>query len=603
MKIPINRNLLSKAALFVFALTNAVGSWAVDPTQIIRIGAIEDITLDTPGDMFSGGTITIGGRMGTTTTSGIGGTTVIIPRNLLIDLPANRLTLSQMFSLAPPACLANGDTGLAGTDAVCEGGTVGVATILAVSDVDDRLIAGEVFIEKGQESISGKVTFMQHRNGFFRINGDGTNNILTGGTMIRINDPTMRYTIQRAAGCRPADNSPNNCSPDERFGVDPDNYTITFTTGYPACIPSRLTVADNPHMPSITRTVGSNNAGLNDPLCDDDNRQGIGDGNPVDVATVFAPIQVGDHISASGNFERIRGRDFFSAHTVTVADALTTSGSQVDYMTWAEVEWDTTGFQNERIRMLMIAFTTRANAHVDVFSLHVNPTTGANEERRIASTLGCELSEGAGKCLNQGVPGTGAGIAKINYDVDFPKGPDDRRSPCLHLNAIGEGAALGCSPTPNYTLAQEAAILVPITRELIGRTDSSIVGVTTDIDGQTAPNGQYLTPVGIGHPEFGEIDLERTAEPFIFTGQNWTLDRRLGPGGCEDVAPADGLCDATTPQTLDPYPFSCRDPAAQTLPPGGLPSFRSLILSFLGGGGGSVEPVYDAINLATACPP
>ena len=41
---------------------------------------------------------------------------MVIPRNLLIDLPANRLTLQQLFAQAPPACLANGETGLAKAD-------------------------------------------------------------------------------------------------------------------------------------------------------------------------------------------------------------------------------------------------------------------------------------------------------------------------------------------------------------------------------------------------------------------------------------------------------------------------------------------------------
>ena len=45
------------------------------------VGEIQFITLDTPGDHWSGGTIVVGGEI------------VTLPRNLLIDLPANRLTL------------------------------------------------------------------------------------------------------------------------------------------------------------------------------------------------------------------------------------------------------------------------------------------------------------------------------------------------------------------------------------------------------------------------------------------------------------------------------------------------------------------------------
>ena len=68
------------------------------------VGEIERISLDNPADVWSGGRIVVGGD------------NVVIPRNLLIDLPANRLTLQQLFAQAPPACLANGETGLAKAD-------------------------------------------------------------------------------------------------------------------------------------------------------------------------------------------------------------------------------------------------------------------------------------------------------------------------------------------------------------------------------------------------------------------------------------------------------------------------------------------------------
>ena len=68
------------------------------------IGEIERLTLNTPGDVWSGGTIVVGGQ------------SIIIPRNLLIDFPANRLTLQQTFAQAPAACVANGESGLAKLD-------------------------------------------------------------------------------------------------------------------------------------------------------------------------------------------------------------------------------------------------------------------------------------------------------------------------------------------------------------------------------------------------------------------------------------------------------------------------------------------------------
>jgi len=82
--------------------------------------------------------------------------------------------------------------------------------------------------------------------------------------------------------------------------------------------------------------------------------------------------------------------------------------------------------------------------------------------------------------------------------------------------------------------------------------------VTRDIRGNAAPNGQYLTPVGIEYPGMEDIDLGRIQTPFSFSGVPWNLDRRLSPGGC--VGPCEG-----TPQPLSPFPFEGIDPRTQSL--------------------------------------
>jgi len=60
--------------------------------------------------------------------------------------------------------------------------------------------------------------------------------------------------------------------------------------------------------------------------------------------------------------------------------------------------------------------------------------------------------------------------------------------------------------------------------------------------------------------------------PFIFTGEQENMDRRLGPGGC------DGACEAVTgvggvaighpSMRLDPFPYSDLDPGTQAGVPG-----------------------------------
>src|SRR2546425_7054979 len=171
---------LAVAALLVFSsstasaqaipLTGAVG--------IMIVGQIKAITLDTPGDAFSSGTISIG----TIPFAVAGGYTVSIPPNLLIDTPnKNVLTLQQFVAGAKVSGFA------------IEG--VGFATILAHRLADGRIMAGSVAIQKGNELLTGEVTFINHTDGYVRING--TPNADIGGTIVRFDDPAGVNSIQQ----------------------------------------------------------------------------------------------------------------------------------------------------------------------------------------------------------------------------------------------------------------------------------------------------------------------------------------------------------------------------------------------------------------------
>src|SRR5207247_2267637 len=123
-----------------------------------------------------------------------------------------------------------------------------------------------------------------------------------------------------------------------------------------------------------------------DPFCPSTNRGVI----PVPDATRFAPIQVGDAITAEGNFEDVAGVRFLSCHTLTVQVALTTQDSptQPDYMIFDEAGWDVPSFDNQRVRMQLIGFTTLNDSQLDVFSLHVDPRNNTNHEFPLGSTVG-----------------------------------------------------------------------------------------------------------------------------------------------------------------------------------------------------------------------
>ena len=98
--------------------------------------------------------------------------------------------------------------------------------------------------------------------------------------------------------------------------------------------------------------------------------------------------------------------------------------------------------------------------------------------------------------------------------------------------------------TGTITLADEFEVLSPPTRDLIGRSRHKHAlhpsVVTLDFHATPSQNGEYLNPVGLGHPEFVEINLNALDTAYIFAGVPWNLDRRLSPGGgCDGEASCD----------------------------------------------------------------
>ena len=283
---------LLAALLFLFAAGFAQAQ--VQATSATILGVITGIAVDDPADVYSAGTITVGNQ------------TLILPRNLVFDLPANRLTVQQLFAQAPPACFANGESGLVATDlcviAPTGTGEGAIASLNANRMTDcELMIVGEGFIDKGQEHVSGTITSINYTDGFIMVNEDPL--VSPSGVMVRLNDPPGKHSVQQGPGCLAGS---LNCSADPRFTEDPDNYTQKFITGFPACIPSTATGG--------ARTAGSDASGVGDEFCPASNRTVDG---VVPDATRFAPFSVGDSITAEGNYELIAGVKFLSSHTTT----------------------------------------------------------------------------------------------------------------------------------------------------------------------------------------------------------------------------------------------------------------------------------------------
>jgi hypothetical protein len=287
------------------AAQSGLGTAHAAPSTALITGEIERLTLTDPNDVWSSGTIVVGGQL------------ITIPRNLLIDFPANRLTLQQTFVGAPPECVARGESGLAKADACNTTATGALATIAANRTNGGNIIAGDVFFQKGVELVSGVVTYINFTDGYFRLNGNAGD--ATTGLMVRLDDPTGRHTVQQGLGCA---STAFNCSPDPRFTEDPDNYTQSFSTGYPLCIPSTVPrpftdELDFDHNGNTTETLTARSkaTGAGDLLCPESNRASLTAAD----SRRLAPIVLGDHLTANGNFETVNGVHFLSAWHTTVS--------------------------------------------------------------------------------------------------------------------------------------------------------------------------------------------------------------------------------------------------------------------------------------------
>ena len=516
------------------------GPGADGETGAIYVGAITGISIDNEADHWSGGTMTLEG-----------GHTITIPGNLVMALPANWMTLQQFCADAPAEEILTG----------C--GVDHVALILANRQGDGTVIAGDVFIHKDEQEIQGIVTQINDADGSFRINGDGTG---TGGTLVRLNDPDGVHSVQSGPECA---GSQSNCSADPRYTNDPTNYTFASTTAYPMCINGSNC---NPN----SDRAGGASAQAADPLR-------------------FEPLLVGDWVSSTGNVETIGGVTFQSAHTILVGGAISTDpNSPVDYVTVAEAEWDTAGWANQRLFGLNIGMISSPD-HVSVYRLSHNGATDAAAASRtnllgetvdttidadgnlwqfIAGTEPCDQLGGAGSCSGQRLFAVAAGdVVKMKYDWDFlVGGGSGTQNPAGIVRIAGDPSGLLDASTrtpgapPNQIEADNAfLVFAPIAREIAyatakydaaraSGTETDAAHTVLDAQGNAAQWGFYISPNGIGFPEWEEIDLTAANTPFGFEAQLWNLDRRLGVTGGTETIEATPLGDAS--MALTPFPNS-----------------------------------------------
>ena len=279
------------------------------PAGFGQLSYIQAATLDTPGDPNSGGTLTMNGIK------------MIVPRNSVVQMPANTLRWADLFDTAvngpiydtagvpaePTLTIPAGTTGLALLDN--PGQTLGTSPFLpfnanVLGNIDLKNATGHgagayivgLILPINQDlgnGGAGFITCIDYAKGRFEVGGTlsstGRCGTVASGTVIEINDPLGRYGWAH--------------SPDTRWSVDPDNPTIAAGNGYPMCLPRFAPPTIDPDCPLYNRPLNL----TGDPF--------LPLGTPLQVITMpasaapgltrpdpwkQAPLMVGDYVAYGG---------------------------------------------------------------------------------------------------------------------------------------------------------------------------------------------------------------------------------------------------------------------------------------------------------------
>jgi hypothetical protein len=346
----------------------------------------------------------------------VNGIRIIIPDNLIVQMPAASFKWSELFDpavYAPvgnyvparPALPAN-RTGLALHDPLANHFPSYEVRVVGNIVTDEaagtqRYIAAMIVpaTQQGLNAGSGYINYIDYDGsvlgmpGRFRVGG--TMGDPTTGTLCELNDPVGRWGAAH--------------SPDSRFTSDTNNPTISTATGYPVGIPTVAPPGIDPDRPLTNRP-------LNNPASVDPNQPFdpfLAAGAPLKRFTMPAsagagtttpdpykqvPLMVGDWVDYSGTLMKIDSAGptrpvnmFVSVHTLTAHLGVKTApGTQPAYIRVEEMLFgvgDRNGgptvagiAQETSTRVVMVAFTTDSNPNGvnlpggAIFGVYVDPT-------------------------------------------------------------------------------------------------------------------------------------------------------------------------------------------------------------------------------------
>ncbi len=360
-------------------LPSAVWAQAVTPFQIV--GHLKTLELiDNAGNKIldpSSANPFSGARMV------VNGIQIVIPKNLVITLPAAYKTPQQLFNEATGPSKTNKVSGLALNDTPPPLAAYEVAVDGNI--VGGAFIAGLVSISQQSLNTSAGYIHQIDSNGVIHVGASPTAlSSQPGDGRLRLNDPQLpdgsgRYGLSNEAQFpAPPGNPADPRFPDARFTVDQGNPTVHALTGFPMCVPRSPIDPDCPttNRPAGLTTFVMGNADLVPPVrFGNDSITAC----PACNAAKQAPIKVGDYVTYAGTLAQDTVGQFVSVHTLVANVGIYTApGINPAYVTLDESLLGTRGpvldcgADAECQDLLKVeGFTTDPSRRVSVYAIDV----------------------------------------------------------------------------------------------------------------------------------------------------------------------------------------------------------------------------------------
>ena len=474
----------------------------------------------------------------------LNGVEIIVPCNLVIQMPANTFTWADFVNYQGGAVPLNG----------LELQAVGNVVTSNADGVTRNIAALMYTSQQTLNGGSGYITGIDYANGILKVE---TLKGAAGTVNVQINDPKTTGTIKDALGADTGRHSAGQ-SPDGRFSVDQANPTVHSATGYPMCIPrtdpatSDDALCPQKNRPQVTSTVGCRNfsqAGVTPPTSGELSRPVAGQKyctqyvmkSTTDTTRVAAdpdprqqvPFAVGDFVSFSGTLVRTATGDYISAHTIEAnVGVYTQPGTQPSYIAIGGFGVGTADpnavsvsgvGQETQDRIFLEAATTDVKTPVDIYMMDVDPQSGAVRNRWVTPF------EMTGE--NQAGNPSG-GITTQNT------GPQPQRA---RIRATKAPTGLLSQPTRTIRVVQRSLCAPQATADQ-PLLDACLANAPVVANGLVA--GQYVAPVfefifpENVKPGDGVVPNDFWHLPFLRFGEGATTASSVGPGvGALEPAP------------------------------------------------------------------